>query len=195
MQRIELLVAVEKELGGDVEESVLAEIYTVRQLVDAIRESAASGKTSASSRQQPAGWKSVLQEESDRSGSSGPGPARPTGGAFPVRGCSRLLQIFAYDRFHLRVSGLEKLPAQGRLHYFFQSPELSGSACAGVGFAVAGISQPVCGGHQRNFRFRLHAPAGALAAGDRRRSGCEPGFRHARRRLRTAPRPHPHSLS
>ena len=63
MQRIELLVAVEKELGGDVEESVMVEIYTVRQLVDAIRESAASGKTRASSSQQPAGWKSVLQEE------------------------------------------------------------------------------------------------------------------------------------
>ena len=46
MQRIELLVALEKELGGDVEESSLAEIYTVRELVDAIRESAAAGKTS-----------------------------------------------------------------------------------------------------------------------------------------------------
>ena len=45
MQRVELLVAIEKELGGDVEESALAEIYTVRQLVDAVRDSAASGKT------------------------------------------------------------------------------------------------------------------------------------------------------
>ena len=63
MQRIELLVAVEKELGGDVEESAMAEIYTVRQLVDAIRESAAAGKTRTSSSQQPAGWKSVLQED------------------------------------------------------------------------------------------------------------------------------------
>src|SRR5450631_394574 len=63
MQRIELLVAVEKELGGDVEESAMAEIYTVRQLVDAIRESSASGKTRSATGQQPAGWKSVLQEE------------------------------------------------------------------------------------------------------------------------------------
>ena len=45
MQRVELLVAIEQELGGDVEESALAEIYSVRQLVDAIRESSASGKT------------------------------------------------------------------------------------------------------------------------------------------------------
>ena len=64
MQRIELLVALEKELGGDVEESSLAEIYTVRELVDAILESAASGKTISSSREQPAGWQSILQEES-----------------------------------------------------------------------------------------------------------------------------------
>ena len=62
MQRIELLVAVEKELGGDVEESAMAEIYSVRQLVDAIRESAAGGKTRTTSSQQPAGWKSVLRK-------------------------------------------------------------------------------------------------------------------------------------
>src|SRR5439155_20398394 len=40
MQRIELLVALEKELGGDVEESRISEIYTVRELVDVVRESA-----------------------------------------------------------------------------------------------------------------------------------------------------------
>ncbi len=112
MQRIELLVAVEKELGGDVEESAMAEIYTVRQLVDAIRESAANGKTRTSSGQQPAGWKSILQEE----------PTDPEVLALARSGGLREqllnaafqpLQIFAYDRFHLRVSGLEKLPTQG----------------------------------------------------------------------------------
>ena len=34
MQRVELLVALEQELGGSVEESRLAEVYTVRDLVD-----------------------------------------------------------------------------------------------------------------------------------------------------------------
>ncbi len=33
-----------EEIGGDVEESTLAEIYTVRELVDAVLESAAAGK-------------------------------------------------------------------------------------------------------------------------------------------------------
>jgi long-chain acyl-CoA synthetase len=112
MQRIELLVAVEKELGGDVEESALAEIYTVRQLVDAIRESAAAGKTRTSSSQEPAGWKSVLRED----------PTDPE--ALALAGSSRLTErflfagfqpigIFASDRFRLKVSGLDKLPREG----------------------------------------------------------------------------------
>ena len=63
MQRIELLVALEQELGGDVEEAQLSEIYTVRELVDAVRESAASGKTPAV-RAQFAGWKAIFEEES-----------------------------------------------------------------------------------------------------------------------------------
>src|SRR6478752_102060 len=109
MQRVELLVAVEKELGGDVEESVMVEIYTVRQLVDAIRESAASGKTRASSSRQPAGWKSVLQEEP-----TDPevlALARPERLTEPfLYAAFQGMRIFADDRFHLRVKGLEKLP-------------------------------------------------------------------------------------
>ena len=112
MQRIELLVALEQELGGDVEESSLAEIYTVRELVDAIRESAATGKTISGSREQPAGWKSILQEES-----TDPEVLALARHSSFYEGflflLFRLAQVFASDRFHLRVSGLEKLPAQG----------------------------------------------------------------------------------
>jgi long-chain acyl-CoA synthetase len=61
MRRVELLVALEQELGGDVEESQLANIYTVRELVDAVRDSAASGKTPAKA--QFAGWSAVLRED------------------------------------------------------------------------------------------------------------------------------------
>ncbi len=112
MQRIELLVAVEKELGGDVEESAMAEIYTVRQLVDAIRESAAGGKTRTTSSQQPAGWKSVLEEDpTDPEVLALAKPGRLMEGL--LYAAFQLLQIFARDRFHLRTSGLEKLPTQG----------------------------------------------------------------------------------
>ena len=36
MQRVELLTALEQQLGGEVPESLLAEIYSVRELVDAV---------------------------------------------------------------------------------------------------------------------------------------------------------------
>ena len=60
MQRIELLVSIEEELGGKVPESDLGEIYTVRQLVDAVVTSVAAG---GGKRTESAGWSTVLQEE------------------------------------------------------------------------------------------------------------------------------------
>jgi 1-acyl-sn-glycerol-3-phosphate acyltransferase len=51
-------------LGGDVEESRLADIYTVRDLIDAVRESAASGATTNKKPAQTfAGWGTVLRED------------------------------------------------------------------------------------------------------------------------------------
>ena len=47
MQRIELLTALEQQLGGDVPESQLAEIYTVRDLVDAVLAARDAAKASA----------------------------------------------------------------------------------------------------------------------------------------------------
>jgi long-chain acyl-CoA synthetase len=131
MQRIELLVALEQELGGDVEESTLAEIYTVRELVDAIRESAATGKTISRSREQPAGWKSILQEES-----TDPEVLALARHSTFYEGflytLFRLVQVFASDRFHMKVSGLEKLPSQGSYiissnHQSFLDPILMAS--------------------------------------------------------------------
>ncbi len=110
MQRVELLVALEQELGGNVAESRLSEIYTVRELVDAVRESAGSGKTAT--RAQFAGWKAVLGEaptEPEVLDLIRPKPVQEAlWFAF-----SRLVQVFALDRFKLRVSGLEKLPQHG----------------------------------------------------------------------------------
>src|SRR6185437_7809002 len=66
MRRVELLVAIEQELGGDVPESQLWGIYTVRELVDAVLESAASGGMSDRSVRPTkafAGWSSVLRED------------------------------------------------------------------------------------------------------------------------------------
>ena len=111
MQRVELLVALEQALGGNVEESRLSEIYTVRELVDAVSESAASG-TSGSPRTQFAGWSAILQEDPSEPELRFLLQREPLKEAFWYL-VSRLIQLMARDRFRLRVSGLEKLPAHG----------------------------------------------------------------------------------
>src|SRR6266478_301141 len=97
MQRIELLVALEKELGGDVEESRISEIYTVRELVDVVRESAASGKHGAP-RAQFAGWKAILEEEPSDPEVLALAEPRPIAEHFWY-GVSRVAQMIARDRF------------------------------------------------------------------------------------------------
>jgi long-chain acyl-CoA synthetase len=110
MQRVELLVAVEKELGGDVEESQLADIYTVRDLVNAVLESAACGKTI--SRAQFEGWNAVLREDPDDPDVLALARSQPIAEAFWYF-VTRLLQVIFRDRFSLKYEGLEKLPAKG----------------------------------------------------------------------------------
>jgi long-chain acyl-CoA synthetase len=111
MQRIELLSQIEEQLGGNVEESQLAGIYTVRDLVDAVLESAARG---AGRPQRPpfAGWKAILAEEPNPSDViSLVGPHRISSRFWYM--ISRLIQVVALDRFNLQVSGVEKLPPSG----------------------------------------------------------------------------------
>jgi long-chain acyl-CoA synthetase len=110
MQRVELLVEIEKELGGDVEESQLAEIYTVRDLVNAVLESAASGKTV--SKVQFAGWSAVLREDPTDPDVLDLARPHPVVEGFWYF-VTRVLQLIARDRFHLTVSGLEKIPKTG----------------------------------------------------------------------------------
>ena len=130
MQRVELLVALEQELGGDVEESRLAEIYTVRDLVEAVRQSAAAGK-SPSARAQLAGWKTLFEAETKDPEVLELVRPRPVAEMLWF-GFSRLLRIFADDRFHLQVTGIENLPAQGPYiissnHQSYLDPAILGS--------------------------------------------------------------------
>ena len=112
MQRVELLSQLEEELGGNLEESQLTELYTVRDLIDAVLKSAASGAGGAGTRVTFAGWKSILADDPDN-------PevlalAHPNGVTdlfwYLV---SRLIQMVARDRFHLTVQGVEKIPTTG----------------------------------------------------------------------------------
>jgi long-chain acyl-CoA synthetase len=109
MQRVELLSQVEDQLGGNVEESQLAEIYTVRDLVDAVLQSAASG---AGTHTAFAGWKAILAEEPDAAAVLSLARPQPFSDAFWYM-VSRLIQVIALDRFDLHVRGIEKLPRSG----------------------------------------------------------------------------------
>jgi long-chain acyl-CoA synthetase len=111
MQRVELLSQLEEELGGDVQESQLVEIYTVRDLIDAVLQSAASG-AAPGKRPAFAGWKAILAENPD--------DPEVLALAHPSRindnfwyFVSRLIQVFSLDRFDFKVRGLEKLPKSG----------------------------------------------------------------------------------
>jgi long-chain acyl-CoA synthetase len=110
MQRIELLVELEQELGGDVEESRLAEIYTVRELVEAVRESSNAGARSRGDSFR--GWKSIVHVAPDDPEVLALVRPRSLADRFWYL-LTRIVLLFAHDRFHLRVAGLQKLPARG----------------------------------------------------------------------------------
>src|SRR5580704_10149240 len=112
MQRIELLSRIEEQLGGNVEESQLAGIYTVRDLVDAVLQSAASGASSPGTRVTFAGWKAILSEEPDLQDVLPLVQPQPISNTFWYM-VSRLTQVIATDRFDLQVGGIEKLPKNG----------------------------------------------------------------------------------
>ena len=111
MQRVELLSRLEEELGGDVEESQLVEIYTVRDLVDAVLQSSATG-AKPGGRTNLGGWKAILAEDPDDPQVlrlARPGPVNDN--FWYV--VSRLIQMFSLDAFDLKVRGIEKLPKTG----------------------------------------------------------------------------------
>ncbi len=112
MQRVELLSRLEEELGGNVEESQLTEIYTVRDLVDAVLQSAASSASSPGTRGTVAGWKSILDEDPEDPDVLALAHPNRVNDTFWYL-VSRLMQVIALDRFHLKVSGLDKLPKTG----------------------------------------------------------------------------------
>lgn len=130
MQRVELLSRLQEELGGNVEESQLVEIYTVRDLVDAVLTSAATGQTGK--RTTFAGWKAILHEattDPDVLALAHPGKLNDVFWFL----LSRILQMISYDLFRMKVSGLEKLPKRGAYllcsnHQSYIDPLILGSA-------------------------------------------------------------------
>lgn len=112
MRRVELLVALEQELGGDVEESRLADIYTVRDLIDVVRESAASGiTTNRKPAQVFAGWGTVLREDpTDPKVIAVTRPHPFTDRILAV--ITRMIRLLWSLRAPVKVEGLENIPGQ-----------------------------------------------------------------------------------
>jgi long-chain acyl-CoA synthetase len=107
MERVELLVSLDQQIGANVPDSVASEIYTVRDLVDAVI--AHSGGATQSS---AAGWAEVINEP--------PGDAEraiidhdhPITAPIYFLGL-RLIYLMLRDFFKLHVDGVDKLPQAG----------------------------------------------------------------------------------
>src|SRR5713101_8042133 len=110
MQRVELLTALEQQLGGEVPESQLAEIYSVRDLVDAILASASRGEGQA--RAAAPVWSTILSEPATDPDVLALARHNIFAEVFFFL-VGRLIYLFALDRFHLKMRGLENLPEKG----------------------------------------------------------------------------------
>jgi len=115
MRRVELLVAVEQEIGGNVPESELANIYTVRELVDSVRSSAAAGAGSDKGvRATPTfpGWSAVLRQDPADPAVTSITKSRPVTDSL-IFLLVRTLGLFWRILSRLEVEGLENIPENG----------------------------------------------------------------------------------
>ena len=109
MQRVELLVALQQEFGSSLPETVMSEVYTVRELVDRVVAAAGQGAAPAA-RRLP--WHDLLAVEEANPHVIAATANRPlkTRIGFVL---SRLVQMYARHRCDLRIYGLENLPEHG----------------------------------------------------------------------------------
>src|SRR6266852_1646471 len=110
MQRVELLTALEQQLGGDVPESQLADIYSVRDLVDAILASASRGEGQA--RAAAPVWSTILSEPATDPDVLALARHNIFAEVFFFL-LGRMIYLFALDRFDLKMRGLENLLEKG----------------------------------------------------------------------------------
>ncbi|MGA9352647.1 MAG: AMP-binding protein [Terriglobales bacterium] len=111
MQRVELLTALEQQVGGEVPEALLAEIYTVRDLVDAVLESERRGEGAGRKSMAPA-WSTIFAEPT-----TDPDVLALAQHEWAAESLffviSRFLYMFSLDRLAFKVRGLENLPDEG----------------------------------------------------------------------------------
>jgi long-chain acyl-CoA synthetase len=114
MERVELVVALERETGTHVDDEVISRVYTVRELVDAVLHAggAPSSPDGSGVRASSPGWDSMLDTAPDD-----PRVLAPLNGnqllTFLWFVGGKFFAVFMRLFFHLRVSGKEKLPQKG----------------------------------------------------------------------------------
>jgi len=108
MERVELLVALERELGAHVPDQIVSEVYTVRELLDAVRQSAGAGARGP----QHAAWDAILRADPTQPEALAVAKRKPIAERWWYL-FGRFVNMLARDLFHLRVTGLEKLPRSG----------------------------------------------------------------------------------
>jgi len=109
MERVELVVALERELGAEADDKVISQVYTVRELVDAILQ--ARGGSSPARPALP-GWDAVLASDPDDPAVLSSLHSSVVFTFFWFVMC-KAAGLVARVFFRLRVSGKEKLPKKG----------------------------------------------------------------------------------
>ena len=107
IQRVELLMALQQEFGAGLPESVVSEVYTVRELVDRVRAAGGSAEGKAA-----VDWDSVLRADAADEFVRAATRRRPLGTAIGY-GLAATVHVVAHEMFHLRITGLENLPEHG----------------------------------------------------------------------------------
>ncbi len=107
MERVELLVEIEQAMGANVPDSVSSEIYSVRELVDAVL-----AHRSDTAQRENAGWGAILAEPVTDPEVLAVAKDRPIATHFWYA-VGRVMNLLARDVFRLKVSGMEKLPLSG----------------------------------------------------------------------------------
>jgi long-chain acyl-CoA synthetase len=107
MERVELLVSLNQQMGASVPDSVASEIYTVRDLVDAVLAHAGGAGESVAT-----GWADVIAEPPDETERETIVDNHPII-APVVFVFLRVAQVMLRDLFQLKVEGIEKLPKSG----------------------------------------------------------------------------------
>jgi long-chain acyl-CoA synthetase len=108
MERVEIVVALERELGAEADDKVISQVYTVRELVDAILRARGGSVT----RPELPGWDAVLAADPDDPrvlSALNSSPFLTFGWFVFAKGVALFMRVF----FKLRVSGKEKLPSKG----------------------------------------------------------------------------------